>query len=310
MQAYLQQFTKTIGFPAEATEFFCNLYAKIEADPKAMQTLARLQKRIEIGRVLEGLYRWVQDLTPGLEELAATFGVHRYSMDMLLLLTCTPPMHEKYRFLNYSDEFFYDNATDFTCKLQECWQVHKVWGTFVLTWFFRFFEMHTIKLGRFQYERKVFGHPNYTFGEHTVKNGSFVFNIHIPSSGPMTEEARLDSYKQIYQFVKTPTMPVVPITCTSWLLYPGLREICDPKSNMIGFLNDFDIIAQSTPSADNPFPDAWRVFGMDYTGDPGVLPRDTSLQRRFADHLAAGGVIGGGTGIILFDGEKIINKRR
>ena len=44
--------------------------------------------------------------------------------------------------------------------------------------------------------------PTYTFREHTVKTGSFVYNVHIPSKGPMTEDVRLASYKRIYDYIE------------------------------------------------------------------------------------------------------------
>lgn len=37
------------------------------------------------------------------------------------------------------------------------------------------------------------------------------------------------------------------------------------------------------------------------------LPTDTSLRKAIVEHLASGGKMGLGFGIILFDGDKIIN---
>ena len=118
----------------------------------------------------------------------------------------------------------------------------------------------------------------------------------------------MDSYRRLYEFVKTSQTTWIPITCSSWLLYPGIGQFCDPASNMVGFLSDFHIIAQQDPPDDDPFPDAWRVFYRHFTGDTSGLPQDTSLQRRLTRWLSLGNKVGGGTGILLFDGEKILNK--
>ena len=118
----------------------------------------------------------------------------------------------------------------------------------------------------------------------------------------------MDSYRRLYEFVKTSQTTWIPITCSSWLLYPDNREVYSPSSNLMGFLNDFVNIARSEPSGDNLFPDAWRVFYRHFTGDVSSLPTDTSLQRSCVRRLAQGKGIGGGTGILLFDGEKILNK--
>lgn len=308
MQAYIQQLTGVIGFPAEATDYFCGLYAAAKANPQAEQALDYLKHRMLIGRVMDNVLNLMADVQPALERLAEALHVHPYSAAMLTVLYALPPLQEKYHFLGFDDAFFYENMEDITCKLQECKQVYGVWGTSVFQWFYRHFAMHTLMFGRFQYERIPFTKAAYTFGEHTIRPGNLVYNIHIPSKGPMTEAARLDSYKRLYDYA-APKNGVLPITCTSWLLCPSLLEICRPDSNMVGFIKDFEIIDRSLPTAEHPFSNAWRVFGMDYTGDTSVLPQNTDLQRRIAQWLARGKGIGGGTGILLFDGEKILNKK-
>ncbi len=308
MQSTIQAFTQTIGFPAAATDCFCDLYGKVAADARAIEKLDRLKKRLLLGKVMNNARKLKEDLTPGLEWLAQQLGVHRYTVDMLLVVCAAPCMLERYQSLGFSEAFFYENAADITCKLKECRQVHGVWGTETLAWFYRFFTMDTLMFGRFQYERILFTQPTYTFGEYEVQNGKWVYNMHIPSTGPMPKEARLDSYKRIYSYVAPPD-GILPIVCSSWLLWPDLLEICRPDSNMVGFIKDFDIIDKKVPPKTKPFPDAWRVFGMPYNGDTSVLPRDTDLQRRIADWLDKGNTIGDGVGILLFDGEKIINQK-
>ena len=55
--------------------------------------------------------------------------------------------------------------------------------------------------------------------------------------------------------------------------------------------------------------DEWRVFGKEYDIYKDVLPTDTRLQRNFVEYIKNGGTLGGGDGIILFNGEKVLTRR-
>ncbi len=130
-------------------------------------------------------------------------------------------------------------------------------------------------------------------------------SIHIPSSGePFNREARMDSYRQAYAFFKE-ELGGGPLFCVchSWLLYPEYKKILKPGSNIVDFQSDFDIIKADAEE----FGDAWRVFGPQYTLPAADLPEDTSMRRAFKQHLLSGGTTGEGLGILIFDGEKIVN---
>lgn len=47
--------------------------------------------------------------------------------------------------------------------------------------------------------------------------------------------------------------------------------------------------------------DLWRIFYSEYANEPKDLPRNTSLERAYADWLAAGNAIGGGSGFFIYD---------
>lgn len=58
--------------------------------------------------------------------------------------------------------------------------------------------------------------------------------------------------------------------CGSWLLYEGHREFLPENSNILRFMDDFDIIR----SADKEkFGDGWRVFGNTATDPLTTCPR-------------------------------------
>ena len=78
---------------------------------------------------------------------------------------------------------------------------------------------------------------------------------------------------------------------------------------MHDFMEDFDIIS-NTREENDVFSASWSIFGCDYNEDMSKLPSDTSLQRNFIRYLKKEKNTGWGTGVILFDGEKIVNNKR
>jgi hypothetical protein len=71
-------------------------------------------------------------------------------------------------------------------------------------------------------------------------------------------------------------------------------------------MDDFDIISRNDVKNDG---NLWRIFGRRDSYDPENLPRNTDLQRRMADYLAANdNVTGSGYGVFVFDGEKVVKE--
>lgn len=260
---------------------------------------------------------------------AESKGISRYTANMLFLIRALPSLHARYQDRGLSDEMFYCISHDLTNKLNECIKMHHVMGTFVFYWFHRHFKVELFGLGRFQYEERSFPLDDLAFYKtmdgsiqhafvkdldasvkpfYVLKQGSPVYNFHIPSSGPMPLEARLDSYRKAYEFFNTPAGEPIALVCDSWLLWPENNFIFPEGSNLHGFFDDFCILSSRTPGEGRIFPDDWRVYYTHYTGDTSLLPQNTGLQKNIASHLAKGGVIGSGFGVILFDGEKIISK--
>ena len=68
-------------------------------------------------------------------------------------------------------------------------------------------------------------------------------------------------------------------------------------------MKDYDIV--STSFYENGS-DLWRVFYKERKKDPKELPRDTSLQRGYADWLMKGNKVGMGYGVFFFDGENCL----
>ncbi len=90
-------------------------------------------------------------------------------------------------------------------------------------------------------------------------------------------------------------MPDAPFVCHSWLLYPQHRAVFDQFANLGAFVRRFDIISfETTPD----FGNAWRVFSVNYDGDPDKLPQNTRLRRAFVEYMRSGGTFGDGFGVV------------
>jgi len=206
-----------------------------------------------------------------------------------------------------------DTLRDLRYKLMECYKMYGVWGSFVASWFYGAFVLDRFEIGRLQFELSTHfatKEPYEKCGLRLVWDETPVINLHIPSSGPLRQSDCMDSYRAAYKFFEK-YMPErlidgkLVIECGSWLLYREHYKFLPEDSNIIKFMNDFEIVH----SWDDPgFGDCWRIFNKGWDGDASALPRDTSLQRAYADWLADGNTAGEAHGIIIFDGEKIINK--
>lgn len=233
---------------------------------------------------------------------------NKFVLNLLLWLNCIPYLHKEYKKLRISDEIFYDSMKDFLYKVKECKSIYGICGVFV-NWFFLFFELKELSLGRLQYEVYQFDYEEYVFSDVKIKKGDRVYFSHIPSSGALTYDMCMDSFQKAYEFFKSDLSgDIIPIISHTWLLYrPYIDSVFPENSNLWKFAKMFDII--DTTSTGNVFDDSWRIFNKKYEGTTTDLPTDNTLRRNFVEYIKSGGDFGYGYGIILYDGKqkKIVN---
>lgn len=245
---------------------------------------------------------------PLIEEIAEKAGLSPYTVWLLFLMEAAAPVKASFEEDGIPGQIFWDTFADLRYKVQECQDIHGVWGNFVAFWYPIFYSRDIVKLGRLEYENALYDEDTpYEKNGYVVKKGDKVKSIHIPSSGEsFGEEARLASYKKAYEFFKDELdgKPLVCI-CHSWLLNPEYGKILPPTSNFVSFQHDFDIVRAEESET---FDDAWRLFGRDYEKPMEEMPERTSMQRAFKQYFLNGGKPGEGVGILIFDGEKIVNR--
>lgn len=251
------------------------------------EIMSRLPDSGELKCMLERAERWEEEL-----------GIHKYTLDLLVLLDCWARLRTKYQEAGLPEEIFRNSLYDMHCKLMECREVYGVNGIFVGYWYDRFFAMTRFALGRLQFELDTyFLDTPYEKGEKTVKKGDPVINLHIPSSGPLLSEDVDDALNRAAAFYRKyfPEDPVVFVT-DSWLVDPDLVRLL-PEGNMKEFVHRFTCLKTTK---EVKFLDGWRVFGKEWEKDPRRLPRRTKLQRAIGDYLQQGGQLGEGYGIMFW----------
>ena len=250
----------------------------------------------------------IKEAKQKLYSIAEDMAVSAYSIYLAFLIQCSENLLKKYISNHLSEELYWNAMDDIRCKTEECLDRYHVVGISPFEWYDGFFKLDRFALGRFQYEPLPFPVDFTTKNGIHIKKGTKSFNFHIPSSGiSLTDAVRLDSYRQAYEFYQQrgeTEGEYIVFKCSSWLLYPKHAMFLPPESNMIKFLNDFDIFESAEQDVFNY---GFHIFG-DMSGKAiDELDEKTALQRSYKSWLLNGNKPGYGRGVIVFDGQKIIS---
>lgn len=287
---YITAFCGEFEYPAEATEVLSATYNSICQNEDA---IIMFNENIELFQKNEFTQK-KQELIL-LDKISELVGVHQYTVHLLYFICLSYHTKALYEQRNIPYKVYYDSMSDLKWKLFECHKLYGIWGSFVAWWFKDFFNLSRFALGRLQYELIPF---EYDYPKGGLSKGDLVLNIHIPSCGRLTKEDCVDSYKKAAEFYKDSFVGRNPaFVCSSWLLFPRHREFLPAKSNILAFMDFFDII-DSHESDD--YEVLWRIFNKKYEGSVSDLPQETSLQRAYIDWVSKGNKIGEGVGVFIY----------
>ena len=296
MRDYLSWFMTVSAFPEGDAAFLLSTYDAVQANHLTATVWQEMLDAYEADLHCDfGL------LLAEARRVGNALGIHAFTVELLLLLCCTRRAKAAYAEEGLSEELFRHTMLDLRYKLEECKAVYGICGTFVAHWFAGFFHLTRFAFGRLQFEILPFGRA-YSQNGKTLNEDSPVINMHIPRTGTPLSPAGCDEAFRLAADFFRPRIGEHPLVfvCHSWLLYPAQREFLSPKSNLIAFMDRFELLEGK--DYEDSHPHLWRLFDRNYDGNPDHLPYDTSLRRAYVDRIKQGGKTGEGYGLFFYEG--------
>ena len=283
MKDYIVHICGRLQFPRTAIDEYASAYSRIHVCRQALELFEKCVSDYE-----NTGYADFEVLDAAAYKIEAETGVHRFTVSMLMMLAFTRHLKEIYDAKGFGGRMYLDILQDLRCKNAECFQLHGVYGSFVMKWELKIFNILLFCFGRLQFEPKSLENDIETSAG-VIKRGTPAVSIHIPSNGRLDIGSCIDSVSRARGFFKEYTV----FYCNSWLLYPENHEIITPPSNILKFMDLFEIVSCAESRAD-----LWRIFAVSDTEEIAALPEDTSLRRDFKRRLLCGGSVGVGFGIL------------
>ncbi len=277
----LTVFLNELDFSKEACDYFSDTFGRLLNF-----------NCIEVFESIENTFFNDEDISykQPLELLAEKSGIHIHTVNAIFLIYASKTARKVLEEKGFSEEIIRGAFLDMLWKSDECKLLHGFYGLTSIDWHRGIFKGKTIKLGRLQFNFQPFEYESYK----NIKKGDSIISCHIPSGGPMTREAVLDSLSQAYDHFGFEGEAF--FYCHSWLLYPPHRKLFTDGSNLANFYDSFDVFHQE--ETDNI--DFWRIFYCDKDTDLDSIVPKTGLQERFLEYLKNGNKMGRGSGFICF----------
>ena len=241
-----------------------------------------------------------------LEAIGTAAGVHPYTVILLTVICMFRTLRERLTKIGLSKRIVANTLNDVKWKMKEGEKLHGVVGTEHFNWYLRFLELKLFGIGRLQFELKVYNDDDFVCKEgRKLKSGEGVVGIHIPRNGEPLEDRAVSTSLRDAKKVFTALLGTsnIPFICSSWMLYPYHRDFLDQRSNIVKFMNRFELIKTVNYRKDRndaiPF-----VFEVKSNTPVDLLPVNTTLQRAYKTHLSNDGRMGVGLGVLFVEDTK------
>ncbi len=290
---YLARFLDKCGFEENDKEVLTEQFDKLCKDEAAALKFFEAVNRYE--RTIRPSFN---KMFSAVSEIAEKAEIHSYTLNLLLFIFMTKRLKHNYLKRGIPLKMYDDMVLDLKYKSTECRLVKGIVGIFVPMWFSFIFRMEIFSFGILQMQL-VKGFV-YSGGGIEINKDEYVLSVHIPRTGNRLEKELVDeAYKKASEFFKEKyNLKRIVFICNSWLLFPKNFELLKPASNIYKFISDYKIIEVKYY---DDYSDVWRLFDMDYTGDPDALPADTSLRRAYVDIIKRSEKLGSGLGVYVYD---------
>ncbi|MBO4594644.1 MAG: DUF5596 domain-containing protein [Clostridia bacterium] len=293
METFIDGFIRKFEFPEEAAEVLGISSEKIFSDKAAAELFKSIIKDYEFDMCCNFGKIWEKA-----EKISERITIDDFTVKLLVIIGLSDALRKYYKEKGVSENIWFDSMSDVKNKMIECKLLYGIWGTFVADWFEGFFKMRLFGMGRLQFEIKTTGRK-LEIGEAVINSDENVLFVHIPRIGTKLDRTETErSYENAARFFKPYfSTGFIPFYCQSWLLFSTTLSFLSPESNIYKFAKDYTIIENVSYE---DYSQVWRLFDRFYEGDINGLPQDTSLRKKYAEHIKSGGKFGYGTGVYLY----------
>lgn len=224
-------------------------------------------------------------------QLAQNLSVDIRELFLYIYILLAIDSHNLYIQKGINDNIYFDTYKDISIWCNNCYRDFGIWGLYKSEWFYHHSEAKVLRLGRLQFIPVLFDR-DLSFDNHKIKKNDMVLDVHIPQGSGFEHEECFKSYKYAREFFKDTASEIM---CSSWLLYPGLREILPDGSNIIKFNTSYHIYFSDDESRQAED----RIFNR-LCDKPSDYPQNTSLQKAVVKYLMSGKKLGYAKGIMIY----------
>lgn len=274
-------------FPKAALDSLKENYCLISQNEAAIKEFNRALETYE--KDFKSDFSILSDIIKNVAEIAE---IQEYIAYTLFLIQLLKPLKKFYQNNGLSEEMWQGVALDIKYKTLECYDVYKIYGTFVMVWFDRFFNLTRFSFGRLQMETVELD-GNYVVDGVNLKKGDTVLSVHIPRSKERLDRESVEkSYQFAQEFYKNEFSDYTVFTCKTYLMHPSTVSLLKPNGNLYEFVSKYKIVYSE--NYEN-YSELWRLFDcLIDESNLDALPQNTSLRKDFVSYMKSGKKIGYG----------------
>ncbi|WP_020577019.1 acyltransferase domain-containing protein [Actinopolymorpha alba] len=278
----LDELFERLGVHADDAEDLKATRPSPSEDPELWWLLQRCHQTLlrDLGNLDAQWLRW--------PHLPADFGAKGRFFYPHVFLASIPAVLRYHEKRGISEDVSWATLADLGRQIAIYRRINGVGGLDVQFWFSLHFRGLIYDMGRLQFNRGKI-HYDEQMIEATgapFRPGDTALGVHIPESGPMTQEACEESFRRAKDFYDRyfPEENYRYALCTSWLLDPQLADYLPEDSNIIRFQRRFQVVPGGHDGDKDVFQFVFRMI------NPSIdqLPRRSTLERAVVSHLEAG----------------------
>ena len=291
MAELISKYCRFSGIKLEAENEFIKAYNVIFSNDEVASKISKLLSEYESD--VSNCMKIVDEV----KIITSNMPVHEFTVNTLIYILMIPSLKKAYDIKSIPSWIFESSIKDMSYHVDYCKKIKGVWGTFT-NWHEKFFSMKGYGFGRLQFIPRTC-YFDFKSENLSISKGEPILDVHIPNTGtPLTVDECELSYKLAAEYFKDffEGKPII-FHCSSWLLWEKHKEMLKPSSNIVKFMDRYTLVEKGLF---DDYLQIWRLFEIDYKGNPEELPRNSSLQTAYYNIIKRKEKLGWGTGLFIY----------